>query len=332
MWAEEDWCRGMESVKICIFDADISAVLQENLGKLIPDGWELTDVPAGAQVLLTENRDVSAALLEQADTSPFCVVRLDTGKASVESDTVPVVEISNTGLIGVCEHVVTLVLALSRQLLWVTEQTNKQAWIKGRDVPVLTDQKKYTFNWVGLEPSGAVYNKSIGILGMGHIGRGVAKRLKPFGMKIYYYDVYRLSEAEERELGIRYVDREELLKRSDFVTLHYRFVEGPDGNENGFGAHEFELMKPDAYLINTARGKLVDEDALAHALKTGQIAGAGLDVFHYEPLRSDSPLLELAGSKVILTPHVAGTFMDEAWVTTAEAIIDGISEQLEVSG
>lgn len=314
---------------ICIFDENISPALKENLKELLPEGWQLSSELAGASVILTENRDVTSRDIEQSGNNLICIIRLDTGKAAVQASQLPVFDISNPGLIGVCEHVVTFVLVLSRQLLWVVEQTNKKAWVAGKDQPIETDQKKYTFNWVGLEPSGAVYNKSIGILGMGHIGRGVAKRIKPFGMKIYYYDVQRLPEAEERKLGIRFLEKEELLRQSDFVSLHYRLVEGPEGNERGFGAEEFALMKPSAYLINTARGKLVDEDALVEALRKGEIAGAGLDVFHYEPLPKDHPLFEFVGSKLILTPHTSGTFMDEAWVTTAEAILDTVKDCAE---
>jgi phosphoglycerate dehydrogenase-like enzyme len=316
----------MGEVKLCIFDPDVPEVLRENLKKLLPAGWQLSDQVNGASVVLTENKQISGEDLKDNGADIKCIIRLDTGKARIETAGIPVIDISNTGLIGVCEHVVTLVLALSRQLLWVAKKTNAKAWLPGKDVPIETDQKKYTFNWIGLEPSGAVYNKSIGILGMGHIGRGVAKRLKPFGMKIYYYDVYRLSEQKENELGIRFLEREELLKQSDFVSIHYRLVEGKDGNEKGFGEREFSLMKPSAYFINTARGKLVDEDALVRALQQKRIAGAGLDVFHYEPLPKDHPLLEMAGSKVIITPHVSGTFMDEAWVTTAQAIVDAAAE------
>ena len=316
----------MGEVKLCIFDPDVAEVLKENLKKLLPAGWQLSEQVSEASVILTENRNISEQDLKNSGADIKCIVRLDTGKARIEAADIPVIDISNTGLIGVCEHVVTLVLALSRQLLWVAEKTRAKAWLPGKDVPVETDQKNYTFNWIGLEPSGAVYNKSIGILGMGHIGRGVAKRLKPFGMKIYYYDVYRLSEQEEKELGVRFLEKGELLKQSDFVSIHYRLVEGENGNENGFGKREFSLMKPTAFFINTARGKLVDEEALIRALQQNEIAGAGLDVFHYEPLPKDHPLLAMANSKIILTPHVSGTFMDEAWVTTAQAIVDAAFE------
>jgi phosphoglycerate dehydrogenase-like enzyme len=129
-------------------------------------------------------------------------------------------------------------------------------------------------------------------------------------------------------LDVRWRDLDELLRESDFVTLHHRFVEGPDGNDRQFGAREFGLMKPTAYFINTSRGRMVDEDALAEAVRTGRIAGAGIDVFRYEPFTADNPLAALAGDNVILTAHTAGAPMVEAWQTTAQELVERIQELL----
>ncbi len=118
------------------------------------------------------------------------------------------------------------------------------------------------------------------------------------------------------------------MRESDFVTLHLRFQEGSGGNDKQFGAREFSLMKQTAYFINTSRGRMMDEDALAFALRSGQIAGAGLDVFRYEPLPADHPLLALAGDNVILTAHVAGSPMAEAWQTTADEVVERIQAVL----
>ena len=105
-------------------------------------------------------------------------------------------------------------------------------------------------------------------------------------------------------------------------------MDGPDGNDRQFGAREFALMKPTAYFINTSRGRMVDEDALAEAVRTGRIAGAGIDVFRYEPFAPDNPLAALAGDNVILTAHTAGAPMVEAWQTTAHELIERIQELL----
>jgi phosphoglycerate dehydrogenase-like enzyme len=143
---------------------------------------------------------------------------------------------------------------------------------------------------------------------------------------LLYTQRHRLAPDEENALGLQWRELDELLRESDFVTLHHRFQEGSDGNDQQFGVREFALMKPTAYFINTARGRLVDEDALVDALRSGQIAGAGLDVFRYEPLPPEHPLLELAGDNVILTPHVAGAPVTEAWQIIAEELVERLQQ------
>lgn len=143
-----------------------------------------------------------------------------------------------------------------------------------------------------------VAEKTLGLYGFGQIGQAVARRGRGFSMRILYHDLRRAPEKLERELEARYVDRETLLRESDFLSLHV-----PLGAEtlHLIGGRELALMKPSAFLINTARGKVVDEEALVKALQAGQIAGAGLDVFEGEP-RVNPALLEMCN--VVLTPHV----------------------------
>jgi phosphoglycerate dehydrogenase-like enzyme len=314
--------------KIFLADPEIHAEQIKALRAELPDGWTLVDSPAGAAVFLTENVDVTPEMLAAAAGTLRVVLRLDTGEAKIAPATVPVLDLSNTGLVGVAEHVVALMLALSRRLLWVARKTAEAKWVQGKDQPILTDQRKYTYNWIDLPNSGALYRKKVGIVGLGFIGREVVKRLRPFGVQLLYTDLQRFPAEFEKSLGVSWRSMDDLLKESDFVTLHLRFQDGPDGNDKQFGAPEFAKMKPTAYFINTSRGRMVDEDALVDAIKTGQIAGAGLDVFRYEPLPADHPLLELCGDNVILTAHVAGTYMVEAWQTTAVEIIERIQEAL----
>ena len=283
----------------------------------LPEEWTLVDEPEGAAAILTENVDVTPAMVGAVGPSLRLIARLDTGSAAVESTAVPVVDLPNTALVGVAEHAVMLIMALSRHLAWIVRQTEAQAWLPDRAEPILTDQSKYTYNWIGLEDFGTLYGKTAGLIGLGLIGRATAARLRAFGMRLLYTQRTRLDPATEAALGVEWRSLDDLLAESDFVSLHHRFQEGPDGNDNHIGARELALMKPTAYLINTARGRLVDEDALVEALRTGQIAGAGLDVFRYEPLPGDHPLLELAGDNVLLTPHTAGAPITEAWQTIA---------------
>jgi glyoxylate reductase len=143
-----------------------------------------------------------------------------------------------------------------------------------------------------------LYRKTLGVYGLGRIGKAVARRARGFSMRVLYYDIVRPTPALERELGAQFVDRETLLREADFLTLHVPLT--PEIHHL-ISARELALMKPKAYLINTARGKVVDEAALVEALRSRQIAGAGLDVFENEP--HVHPGL-VALPNVVLSPHV----------------------------
>lgn len=143
-----------------------------------------------------------------------------------------------------------------------------------------------------------VYGATLGLVGLGRIGAAVARRARGFNMKILYYSRHR-QEALEKELGVEYVSFDELLRRSDFISIHVPLTAE---THHLFNAEAFAKMKPTAVLVNTARGPIVDEAALYAALKTGRIAAAGLDVMDPEPPRPDNPLLTL--DNVILLPHI----------------------------
>ena len=148
-----------------------------------------------------------------------------------------------------------------------------------------------------------IYGKTIGIIGFGRIGRGVARRAMGFGMKVLYASRGRASEAIEQEFRASYVDKHTLLRESDVVTLHLPLF--PE-TRHYIGAKEIGMMKKTAILVNASRGPIVDEHALVKALKAGRIAGAGLDVYEKEPALAPG-LTKLAN--VVLTPHVgSGSF------------------------
>jgi len=144
-----------------------------------------------------------------------------------------------------------------------------------------------------------VYGATIGIVGAGRIGYAVARRAKGFDMKILFYDVVPRPEME-KELGAKHVDLDTLLRESDFVSIHVPLMKETFHMIN---AEKLRLMKKTAYLINNARGPVVDERALYEALKEGGIAGAGLDVFEQEPTPVDNPLLKL--DNVVVAPHIS---------------------------
>jgi len=144
-----------------------------------------------------------------------------------------------------------------------------------------------------------IHHATLGIFGMGRIGQSMARRGLGFEMRVLYNDVRPARPEIEKELNLEFVDRERLLRESDFVSLHVPLL--PE-TKHLIGAAELELMKPAAILINTSRGPVVDEAALAGALKAGKIAGAGLDVFEREP-EVHPGLLEL--DNAVLAPHIA---------------------------
>ncbi len=314
-------------MRIFVADPGIRAEQISAIRGRLPAGWLLVDSATDVAAILTENVDVTPAMVAAAGGGLRLIARLDTGSAKAPQDAgVPVVDLPNTALVGVAEHTILLMMALSRQLLDVTARTQAQAWLPERSAPILTDQRRYTYNWIGVQEFGVLYRKTLGIVGLGLIGRAVAQRARAFGMKVLYAQRTRLDPAAEQALGVQWRPLDDLLAASDFVSLHHRFQEGPEGNDKQIGAHELARMKPTAYLINTARGRLVDDDALVAALQNGQIAGAGLDVFRYEPLPPDHPFFALAGPRLILTPHVAGAPMIEAWQTIAEELVEMLQE------
>ncbi len=199
---------------------------------------------------------------------------------------VPICNNGGSNAIAVAEHAIMLMLAVSRQLMWQHTTTTSGAW-RGND---WTSKKL-------LE----LYGKTLGVIGLGNIGKKVARLGKAFGMSVQYYDVARLSEEAEDALGIRFRLFGEVLQSSDVVTLH---VPLSKSTRHMIDAAALKLMKPSAILINTCRGPVVEETALHHALTTGGILAAGLDVFEQEPTQPDNPLFGL--DNVVLTPHLAG--------------------------
>ena len=156
---------------------------------------------------------------------------------------------------------------------------------------------KFHDDWLGSD----IHHATLGILGMGRIGRGVARRAAGFSMQVIYHNRQRLSDADEQECGARWVDKPSLLEQSDFLVLMLPYS---PATHHAIGAAELAAMKPTAHLINVARGGIVDDDALIDALQQRRIAGAGLDVFENEPVL-DPRFCAL--DNVVLTPHIGSS-------------------------
>jgi glyoxylate reductase len=176
--------------------------------------------------------------------------------------------------------------------------------------------------WSPMQLTGQdIYGATLGIFGLGRIGEALAKRARGFDMNILYHNRSRKPDVEE-QLGIQYVGKEALLRESDFVCVLTPYTQA---TENYIGAAELSLMKPNAILINTARGGIVNEEALYHALKRGQIWGAGLDVFEEEPVGTDHPLLSLPN--VVALPHIGSASKNtrlKMALLAAENLIQGL--------
>lgn len=170
-----------------------------------------------------------------------------------------------------------------------------------------------------------IYGKTLGIIGAGRIGRAVARRAQGFGMRVLYYTRTRTEEHDKLdvEIGSKQVDLETLLKESDYISLHVPLT---PQTKHLIDEKEFKMMKKTAFLINTARGQVVNENVLIKALKEGWIAGAALDVFNTEPLPLDSPLIKM--KNVVLAPH-AGSASLETRSKMAKMVAENLIIALE---
>lgn len=259
------------------------------------------------QVILVEHRDLSqdeVIALPQLQT----VYLLEWGRARLpfnrlQAKGVSIRVVPNLGGLGVAEHVFALMLAIKKKVIESHQAVIQNVWRPGVTEPLHTDQRAHVFNWSGIDNLGWLYGQTIGIIGFGRIGREVAKRAQAFEMQVIYFNRHRLSRYQEQLLDVRYAELDELLSISDVVTLNLPFNAESDGL---LGEQQFARMKPTAILINAARGRVVDEEALVSALRTRTIAAAGLDVLEYEPPQPDHPLLQL--DNVVLSPHIAGVY------------------------
>jgi phosphoglycerate dehydrogenase-like enzyme len=220
---------------------------------------------------------------------------------------IPVANAGAANVIGVAEHTIMFMLCLLKNALYFHHKTAEGEW---------SQQEMFT---VGLQE---LDGKVLGIVGMGHIGREVALRAKPFGCRMIYYDIAALPPQEEEELGLERMELDDLLRTSDIVTLHVPLT--PE-TRHLIDREKLALMKPGAFLLNLARGEVLDEEALAEALEEDRLAGAGIDVFTQEPIDPADPLLK--SPKVILSPHLAGS-TNESRIRILQVTMDNVERVL----
>lgn len=241
-----------------------------------------------AQGILGSGLKVGKELLDQA---PYLKIVCNT---SVGYDNLNMEELAKRGIMAtntpdvlndtVADTVFGLLLSTAKRIPELDHWVKKGQW-----------ESDLEEKWFGVD----VHHKVLGIIGMGAIGSVIAKRAHlGFDMEILYHNRSRNEEAEQK-YGATYCSMEDLLKQSDFVCLMTPMT---PQTEKMMGKREFELMKETAIFINGSRGKTVDEDALIHALQTGEILAAGLDVFVEEPVRLDNPLLSMKNA--VTLPHI----------------------------
>ena len=280
---------------------------------LAGEEWAATIADAGGRLVMAEARDQAALIAAARDAdiiinagarfSAPVIEALEHCRLIIQSsvgyDAIDVPAATARGIMianlpdycieEVAEHALTLMLACARRLFVMDRLVRDGTWNRG--------------------PRGAIHEavtpvqrlsaSTFGIVGLGHIGRLVARKGGGVGWRILAADPYVQPEVAT-EHGVELVELDDLLRQADYVTLHVLLT--PE-TRHLIGARELALMKPGAFLVNTCRGPVVDEAALIEALRSGHLAGAGLDVFEQEPLAEDSPLRTLPN--VILTPHLA---------------------------
>lgn len=239
-----------------------------------------------ADGLLVTLQRVEAELID-AMPKLRAIGRAGTGLDTIDLDAatahgVQVCYVPDYGVDEVSAHAIALVMAQARNIVALVNSTRKGEWNSsgGRKFYRLTGQ-------------------TLGVIGFGRIGQAAATRGKGLGLEVIVYDPF-IDEAVAQRMGVRVVDLDTLARESDYITLHTPLL---DSTYHIINADLLAKMKPTAYIVNTARGPLVDEAALLDAVRAGKIAGAALDVFEEEPIKPDNPLLQ--EERILVTPHTA---------------------------
>jgi D-3-phosphoglycerate dehydrogenase len=290
-------------------------------------GWGLDRVKLDEEQMIERLREKDAAIIEfepmtekVISASPglkliACCRNEPEANVDVEAATargIPVLSGAGRNAVSVAEFTFGMLLALSRNiaktdyLLKRTDEITGMAYsgkdqLKGRPSEWSLDANAPFNRYGGPE----LYGKNFGVVGLGTIGRVVASMGRAFGMNVLVFDPYVSEQAIMEQVGGRKVSLEELMQEADFVSLHAKVTAETTGL---IGRRTLSMMKPHAYLVNTARAALMDYDALYAALMQGRIAGAALDVYPEEPIRTGNPFLKL--DNVLLTPHLAGSSHD----------------------
>jgi lactate dehydrogenase-like 2-hydroxyacid dehydrogenase len=292
------------------FMSERAPVHQKTFLAAAPEELVFVDSPAEAIYLISERQgEIDAAFLEKAPNLKL-ILRLGSQSHDIDLDTakargIAVCTWPQASVARVAEHAIMQMLALTKHLNNAQAKA-LEASDYGRESK-RTDENTFAYNWSKREGIGSIFGKTIGILGFGEIGFELAKRLQNWNVTLLYRKRQRLPKPVEAQYQLRYVI--DLFSQSDILVNLLPY--SPETNLF-IDAAVLSQMKPSAFLVSVGSGSIIDESALAEAIKAEKIAGAALDTYEYEPLRPDNPLLELAriGYNLLLTPHVAAGTMN----------------------
>jgi len=290
------WCRRVQQTIPGLYPAKVEfAYEQDDLRAKLPlaDGLIVEKFAIGEAELALAPRLVGivnfGTLMSNIDT------------AACERRGIPVASQARRVNVAVAEHAFALMIALAKRLCDTAGVVEEVALREAGFTPTPYDRRYTTNSNYGRIPNLRTLNGSVfGAIGMGEIGRNVARRAAAFGMTALYHQRHPMSDADEQAYGAQFVSLEELLERSDFISLHLPIDAGTKGI---IDRKALQTVKPGAILVNVARAQLVDRDALLEALDSGRLGGYGLDVGYDEPAKPGEPLLGF--KNVILTPHTA---------------------------
>lgn len=271
------------------------------LHETVPDGFEIYDVKSPDEYAKLSDADyiiIRTIKMNGADLDAASHLKgiqkwgagydnLDL--PSISRKNIPVLVCNGVNSEPVAEMAVLHMLAVLRNLIPLNAKLKQNLWCKDEYA-----SKSYLLT-----------GKTVGLIGLGNIGKKVARIVQGFEADVQYYDVFRIPEEDEKKLNIRYVSFEELLKTSDVVSVHVPLM---DSTRNMIGREQLAMMKKSAIIINTSRGGIIDEAALIDALNGDEIMGAGLDAFTHEPPGMDSPFYSM--ENVVVTPHSGGNTAD----------------------
>ena len=228
----------------------------------------------------------------------------------------------------VADHAMALLLACSRKLIECHRVVAEARYLQFGYQPKPTAQENvHHGNWIKVEGVADLLESTVGIVALGDIGSEIARRVRPFGPRICYYQRNRHAEDIEKSLDVHYLPLDQLIAESDYLVLVLPMT---PATENLLSRERIARMRPGACVINVGRGGLIDEEALCEALRENRLAAAGLDVFRMEPVPQTNPLLQL--QNVVLSPHMAGGTSDRYWKVDVAGVLENIRRFISGEG